>query len=162
MQPVVAAAACSPSSGTTAMAAGASVLHSDMVFKLGDYGTMREEGRQHLSYFVTGFGCVRAWEIASSALVDVPVTRVVPCSTSDDALKLVFYLLLHSLSCRYSPEYAAPEALTHGTSRAGPPSDLWSLGITAVQLLLGRLPAIAVRVAHCISGAKQEGGKSHY
>ncbi len=45
---------------------------------------------------------------------------------------------------RYSPEYASPEALRHGTGKAGMASDLWSLGIMLVQLLLGRLPDVAV------------------
>jgi hypothetical protein len=60
VQAVVASSPAGSSNGAAVSAAGASVLHSDMVFKLGDYGTMREEGRQHLSYFVTGFGCVGA------------------------------------------------------------------------------------------------------
>lgn len=74
------------------------------VFKLGDYGTMRQRGRKHLHYFVSGFG--------------------------------------------YTPEYAAPEALRHGTARAHAPSDLWSVGVTLLELLLGRLPMFAVSRQH--------------
>jgi serine/threonine protein kinase len=46
----------------------------------------------------------------------------------------------------YSPEYASPEVLRHGTGAAGVRSDLWSCGILMLQLLLGRLPQVAVSV----------------
>ncbi|KAJ9520806.1 hypothetical protein QJQ45_013985 [Haematococcus lacustris] len=62
-------------------------------------GTMRESGRKHLHYFVSGFG--------------------------------------------FTPSYACPEALRRGTGATDIRSDLWSVGVVIVQLLLGYLPHIA-------------------
>ncbi|GFH11106.1 protein kinase domain-containing protein [Haematococcus lacustris] len=40
--------------GTLADDDGAAAV--PLLYKLGDYGTMRESGRKHLHYFVSGFG----------------------------------------------------------------------------------------------------------
>lgn len=48
-------------------------------------------------------------------------------------------------ACRYTPEYAAPEAHARGTAHAHMPSDVWSVGVTLMELLMGRLPQFAVR-----------------
>eukprot|EP00983_Pelagomonas_calceolata_P113498 1159993-Pelagomonas_calceolata.AAC.2 len=47
-------------------------------------------------------------------------------------------------SNKYTPEYAAPEALRYGTAKAHAPADIWAVGVTLLELLLGRLPAFAV------------------
>ncbi len=41
----------------------------------------------------------------------------------------------------YFPRYwMAPELFERGQPRAGPPADIWSLGITAIELALGYPP----------------------
>ncbi|KAF5835510.1 kinase-like domain-containing protein [Dunaliella salina] len=88
-----------------------------MVFKLGDYGTLREKGRQHLHYFVSGFG--------------------------------------------YTPEYAAPEALRYGTAKAHAPADIWAVGVTLLELLLGRLPTFAVKMRE-LQGPDDHKARQHW
>lgn len=67
--------------------------------------------------------------------------------------------------CRYTLEYASPEALRHGTSRSGPPGDIWSVGVVIVELLLGRTPAFALKMAELADpsrhGAREKWVRQH-
>ena len=44
----------------------------------------------------------------------------------------------------FTPEYAAPEILDHGPTRAGPSADLWSFGVMMYELATGNLPPASV------------------
>lgn len=53
-----------------------SLMTQDPLFKIGDYGTLRERGRKHLHYFVSGFGFTP--EYASPETLDLGTNRAGP------------------------------------------------------------------------------------
>ena len=44
----------------------------------------------------------------------------------------------------YTPEYAPPEILDHGTQCAGKQADLWSFGVLLLEMIAGTLPEVGV------------------
>lgn len=81
-------------------------------YKIGDFGTLREAGRKHLHYFVSGFG--------------------------------------------FTPEYASPETLEHGASRATATTDMWSFGVLLHELATGRLPEVVMEFKRLHDGGFED------
>ena len=54
----------------------------------------------------------------------------------------------------YTPEYASPEILEHGTPGADKQADLWSLGVMLQELITGTLPEVGVGAALREQGCK--------